>query len=213
MRDLVLANSSQYLGYYLFRTEGDNPEAQDQVIAYIDKSIKVRGQEYKGFGWKAPYSYYMRMSIYYKRYTELSKKYNSLTDEQKISDAGKELHKQVIQFLDTKLIPESARVIATATRPESNELKSEATDYFNNFWKFRVDDPTKADAYLKSFEADPTVEGPPIPVKADDSTGAPAPNVTTGTGASKPTNGTKATGGKPPTSGRTPSRRQGSRRR
>jgi hypothetical protein len=84
---------------------------------------------------------------------------------------------------------------------------NEAVGDFNNFWKFRVDDPSKAPAYLKSFEADPTIEGPPVPAKADDGTGAAAPNVTggtaklsagaaavPGTGAGKGANGTKASG-------------------
>jgi hypothetical protein len=223
LRDLVLANSNQFLGYYLFQTKSDNPEAQDQVIAYIDKSTKVKGQEYKDFGWKAPYSYYMRMSIYIKRYTELRKKYDSLADEQKTGDAGKELLTQVNQLLDTKLIPESARLIATAIKPEFSEFKNEATDTFNNFWKFRVGDPTKAPAYLKSFEADPTVEGPAVPARADDGAGAEAPDVAggaakpsastaavPGTGTSK-TNATKAASGKTSTKGKTTTR--GSRRR
>jgi hypothetical protein len=28
------------------------------------------------------------------------------------------------------------------------------------------DDPSKAPAFLKSFEADPTIEGPPVPAKS-----------------------------------------------
>jgi hypothetical protein len=215
LRDLVLANSSQYLGYYLFQAGTDNPEAEDRLIAYIEKSIRVKDPEYKDFGWKEPNNYYMRMSIYIERYSELRKKYDSLTDEQKTGDAGKELLNQINQLLDTKLIPESARLIATATNPQFKDIKNGATENFNNFWKFRVDDPAKAAAYLKSFEADPTVEGPPVPVKADDSTGAPAPNAISG--APKLTPGTMAvpgTGtGKTPTKGRTPPRRKGSHRR
>jgi hypothetical protein len=90
-----------------------------------------------------------------------------------------------------------------------------AMEEFNKFWKFRVDDPSKAPAFLKSFEADPTVEGPPVPAKADDGTGAAAPNVTGGTAklsagapavpgssAGKGANGTKASG-KTSTKGKT----------
>jgi hypothetical protein len=223
LRDLVLANMNQCLAFILFQTKPDQPEAQDQALAYIDKSIKVRSQEYKEIGWKDPTNYDIRRNIYLKRYSELRQKYDPLPDDQKTGDTGKELLKQINQLLDTKLIPEDARVIATATRPEFKDTKTDAMNEFESFWKFRVDDPSKAPAYLKSFEADPTVEGPPVPVKADDGTGALAPNVTggtsklgagaaatSGTGTSK-TNGTKATGGKTPTKGSkttTPSRRR-----
>src|SRR5215475_15994926 len=105
----------------------------------------------------------LRRYIYTKQYTELRKKYDALKDN---DNTGKELIKQINQLLDTKLIPELARVIATATDPALKDMMKEATGDFNNFWKFRVDDPSKAAAYLKSFEADPTVEGPPVPAKA-----------------------------------------------
>jgi hypothetical protein len=219
LRDEVLAYMNQYLGYYLNETRGDQPEAQDQALAYFGKSIQVRSKESKvPLGWNDPFNYYYRSIIYGKQYTELRKKYDPLTDEQKTGDTGKELIKQINELLDNKLIPEDARVIATATKPEYRELKTIATDEFNNLWKFRVDDPTKAPEYLKSFEADPTVQGPPVPAKADDGTGAAAPSVSTGTaklppgaaaapgtGTSK-TNATKATGGKTPTKSRTPTK-------
>jgi len=226
LRDQVLATMNQCLGYILLQTKPDQPDAQDQALAYIDKSIKVRSPEYKEIGWKDPTNYNIRRNIYFNRYTELKKKYDALTDEQKTGDVGKELLKQVNDLLDKKLIPEDARVIATATKPEFKDLRAEATEEFNNFWKFRVDDPTKAPAYLKSFEADPTVEGPPVPAKADDGAGTTAPNVTggtaklsagtatvPGTGTAKSANGTKATSGKTPTKGKTTPRKKGSRRR
>jgi hypothetical protein len=37
---MVMANMNQYLGYYLIETKGDQPEAQDQALAYLDKSIQ-----------------------------------------------------------------------------------------------------------------------------------------------------------------------------
>jgi hypothetical protein len=182
LRDEVLANMNQYLGYYLIETKGDQPEAQDQALAYINKSIQVRSKDSKVlFGWKDPNNYSLRRTIYSKQYAELRKKYDALADEQKIGDTGKELIKQINQLLDTNLIPELARMIATATNPALKDMMNEAMDDFNNFWKFRVDDPAKAPPYLKSFEADPTVEGPPVPAKADDGPGAEAPNVTGGT--------------------------------
>src|SRR5262249_15627184 len=181
LRDETLANMNQFLGYYLTETKGDQPEAQDQALAYVNKSIRVRGKDSKAlFGWKDPNNYSLRRYIYTKQYTELRKKYDALTDD---GDAGKEkeLIKQLHQILDTKLIPELARIISTATNPALKDMMNEAVGDLNNFWKSRVDDPSKAPAYLKSFEADPTIEGPPVPAKADDGTGAAAPNVTGGT--------------------------------
>ena len=222
LRDETLANMNQYLGYYLSETKGDQPEAQNQALTYINKSIQVKGKDSKAlFGWKDPNNYSLRRYIYTKQYTELRKKYDALTDAQ--GDTGKELIKQIHQILDTKLIPELARIIATATNPALKDMMNEAVGDFNNFWKFRVDDPSKAPAYLKSFEADPTIEGPPVPAKADDGTGVAAPNVTggtaklsagaaavPGTGAGKGANGTKASG-KTSTQGKTTTK--GSRNR
>jgi hypothetical protein len=221
LRDQVLAYMNQVLGYILVLTKPDQADAQDQAMAYIDKSLKVRSQEYKDIGWKDPYNYNMRRTIYTKRYTELRKQYDALTDEQKTGDTGKELLKQVNDLLDTKMIPELARIIAVANRPELAEVKTDATADFDNFWKFRVDDPTKAPPYLKSFEADPTVPGPPVPVKVDDGTGTgPAPTASGGTtklnsGTAVPTagsNGTKATSGKTTKGKTTPKRKSGRKR-
>src|SRR5262245_57038954 len=216
LRDETLANMNQYLGYYLIETKGDEPEAQNQAMAYVDKSIQMRGKDSKAlFGWKDPYNYHLRIVVYSKPLAELRKKYDQRTDEQKNSDTGKELTKQIHQLLDTKLIPEYARIIAAATNPAFKDMMNDAMNEFNKFWKFRVDDPSKAPAYLKSFEADPTVEGPTVPAKADDGTGDAAPEgaggttklsagapAVPGTDAVKGANGTKASG-KTPTKGKT----------
>jgi hypothetical protein len=208
LRDETLANLNYYLGYYLIETKGDQPEAQNQALAYIDKSIQVRAKDSKAlFGWKDPYNYYLRSFIYTKRIAELRKKYDPLTDEQKNGDTGKELIKQINQFLDTKLIPEYARIIATATDPGLKDLMNDTMGEFNKFWKFRVEDPSKAPAFLKSFEADPTSEGPPVPAKVDDGTVTAAPDgggkpaklsagaaAVPGTGAGKGAKETKASG-------------------
>jgi hypothetical protein len=167
VRDEVLANMNRYLGYYLIETKGDQPEAQDQALAYINKSIQVRSKDDKELsGWKEMYNYYLRSLIYTKRYMELSKKYHALTEEQKTGDTGKELIRQTNQIIDTKLIPELARIIATsATNPAFMSMRNKALDNFNLYWKYRVDDPSKAPAFIRSFEADPTIEGPPVPAK------------------------------------------------
>src|SRR5262245_5802897 len=119
VRDEVLANMNRYLGYYLIVTKGDQPEAQDQALAYLNKSIQVRSKDGKElFGWKDLNNYILRKGIYSRQYTELSKKYEALTKEQKTGDTGKELIKQINQLIDSKLIPELARIIATtATNP------------------------------------------------------------------------------------------------
>src|SRR5215813_9474094 len=216
LRDEALANLNYYLGYYLIETKGDQPEAQDQALAYVKKAIQMKGKDSKAlFGWKDPSNYSLRSYIYSKRYTELRKKHDALTEELRNGDTGKELIKQINQLLDTKLIPELARVIATATDPAFKDTMNDAMGEFNKFWKFRVDDPSKAPAYLKSFETDPTIEGPSVPAKADDGTGAAAPNGAGGTaklsagsaavpgaGAGKGANGTKASG-KTSTQGKT----------
>jgi hypothetical protein len=223
LRDLVYANINQCLGYILTLAKPDQPEAQTEALAYIDKSIKVRSQENKDIGWKDPTNYQLRRNIYLKQYLELRKKYDALTDEQKTGDSGKELLKQVNQLLDTKLIPEEARLIAVASKPELKELKADTTEEFNNFWKFRVDDPVKATTYLKSFEADPTVEGPPVPAKADDGTGAVAPNapnvtststkLTTGSSAVPGSGAAAATGSKTTTKGKPATTKKKNRKR
>jgi len=216
LRDEALGSLNYYLGYNLIETKGDQPEAQDQALAYFNKAIQVKGKDSKAlFGWKDPNNYSLRSYIYSKRYTDLRKKHDALTEEQRNGDTGKELIKQINQLLDTKMIPEFARIIATATDPAFKDMMNDAMGEFNKFWKFRVDDPSKASAYLKSFEADPTVEGPPVPAKADDGTGDAAPTVTEGkaklsagaaavpgTGAGKGANGTKASG-KTSTKGKT----------
>jgi hypothetical protein len=214
LRDLVKANMNQFLGYHLVETKGD----QNQAIAYLTKATQVKGKD--GVGWKDPNNYWLRANIYSKQYEELRKKYDALPDDQKTGDAGKELLKQVNGLLDSKLIPDYARVLVTANDPGSKGLKDAATELFNAFWKFRVDDVSKSQTFIKAFEADPTVAAPPVPAKAETTDiGAPAAPVTSGTNtklstgsatmapgsATKgTTNGTKANGTK--TNGKAPAK-------
>ncbi len=203
LRDLVNANMNQFLGYHLIETKGDD----EQAIAHLTKATMVKSKD--GAGWKDPNNYWLRSSIYSKRYEGLRKKYDVLPDDQKTGDAGKELLKQVNELLDAKLIPDYARTIAAASNPESKGLKDAANELFNSFWQFRTGDPSKAPPFIKAFEADPTVASPPVPAKAEttDMT-APAAPVTTGktpgltTGAAgvapgkSSANGTKSNGAK-----------------
>jgi hypothetical protein len=173
LRELIIPQMNQYMGYYLVETKGD----QDKALQYLTTAISVKGKE--GVGAKDPNNYLLRAGIYSKKYEDLRKQYDQLPDDQKTGDAGKELLKQVNQLLDTKLIPEYARVLATSTRQEYKPLYDSTKPLFDSFWKYRTDAPDKAAGYLKAFEADPTVQGPEIPAKAEDtSLNAPAAPVT-----------------------------------
>jgi tetratricopeptide (TPR) repeat protein len=112
LRELVQAQGNQFLAYRLTETNGD----QDKALEYLGKAIAVKGKD--GAGWKDPFNYQLRSSIYVQKYQALSKQYEGLTDEQKTGDAGKELLKQVNSLLDTKILPEYARILATTGRPE-----------------------------------------------------------------------------------------------
>jgi hypothetical protein len=148
LRDLVKANLNQYIGYYYNESAGN----QEQALAYLGKAIQVKGKD-GSIGWKDPINYYLRANIYSKQYEEIRARYDKLSDDEKTGDAGKALLKDVNQLLDTKLIPEYARVIATANSPETKTYKDAAAESFNAFWKFRTDAPEKAQAYIKNFEA------------------------------------------------------------
>lgn len=193
LRDLVLAQMNQFLGWQLIMpTKGDPNLALD----YLAKAIQVRGKE--GIGWKDPNNYYLRSTVYSNQYTELRKPYDAMTDEQKLTDEGKELRKKLNEFLDTKLIPEYARVLATATRPETKTLYDVIKPNFDAYWDYRTGAKDKAADYIKNYVADPTIASVPIPAKAEDTSNLNAPNAPT-TG---PTNVKLSTGGAPAAPGK-----------
>ncbi|MEP7336796.1 MAG: hypothetical protein ABI977_03560 [Acidobacteriota bacterium] len=167
LRTIVMAQINQFLGYALIETKGD----KEQAIAYLTKATQVKGKE--NIGWKDPNNYWLRAGIYQEEYSALRKQYDALpTDELKNGDQGKALLKQVSEVIDTKLIPDYARVIATATKPEAKSLLDAAKPTFDSYWKYRTNAPEKSAEYVRAFSADPTVAGPAIPVKADDSSSA-----------------------------------------
>jgi hypothetical protein len=171
LRELVLAQMNQFLGWRLIEIKGDSNEALD----YLTKATQIKGKE--GAGWKDPNNYWLRSQIYSNQYTELRKQYDALPDDAaKTGEVGKEILKKVNELLDTKLIPEYARVLATATKPEAKSLYDAAKPQFDAFWKYRTDAAEKADPYVKNYVADPTINTIPIPAKAEsaDSSGAPA---------------------------------------
>jgi hypothetical protein len=175
LRDIVIAQTNQFLGWRLIETKGD----QNQALEYLTKATQVRGKD--GVGWKDPNNYWLRSTIYSGQYTELRKQYDSLpTDADKTGDVGKEILKKVNELLDTKLIPEYARVLVTATKPEAKGLYDAAKSQFDAFWKFRTDAPEKAADYIKSYAADPTIASVPGPAKAEDTASLAAPTPATG---------------------------------
>ncbi|MDX2034538.1 MAG: hypothetical protein SF339_27940 [Blastocatellia bacterium] len=192
LRDLVKANLNQYLAYRLIETKGD----QNEALAYLAKSIEVRGKN--GEGWKDPNNYWMRANIFTKQYEEVRKQYDALADDQKTGDAGKALLTQVNEVVD-KMLPDCARVIVTSTKPEYKPLAEAATTLFDGFWLFRAGEENKAKGkeFIDAFRADPTVAAPAIPAKAVTDMTAPAAPVTTGTNVKVTTGtGAMAPGGK-----------------
>src|SRR6266498_1197329 len=129
---------------------------------YIENA-KVKVKE--GVGWKDPNNYWLRSTIYSAQYTELKRPYDAMTEEQKGSDAGKDILKKVNELLDTKLIPEYARVIATATNPNAKPFLDAVKPQFDILWKFRTDAPDKAVDYVKNYVNGPVPTTVPGAVK------------------------------------------------
>jgi len=163
LRELVMAQVNQFLGYRLIETKGDKSQAVD----YLTRSIQVKSKD--GAGWKDPNNYWLRASLASEEYQALRAEYDKLTDDEKRGDPGKELLKKVNEVVDNKLIPDYARVLATATKPEAQPLKDAARTVFDSYWKYRTDAPEKSEMYVKAFSADPTVAPPEIPAKAETS--------------------------------------------
>ncbi|HEV2664195.1 MAG TPA: hypothetical protein VG324_04755, partial [Blastocatellia bacterium] len=82
-------------------------------------------------------------------------------------------------LLDTKLIPEYARVLATATSPNARPVYDAAKPQFDVLWKFRTDAPDKAADYIKNYVSDPTIANVPVPAKPEDASSLNAPVPTT----------------------------------
>ncbi len=180
LKDLVMANGNQFFGYRLIETKGD----QQQALEFLTKATQVRNKD--GLGWKDPYNYLLRATVYFNQYTEIRKPYDAMTDEQKVSDAGKDLFKKINEYLDNKVLPEYARVLATATRPEVKPYYDSAKSIFDVYWDYRTGAKDKAADYIRSYANDPTIASVPVPAKADDQANLNAPTApTTGGGAVK----------------------------
>jgi hypothetical protein len=197
LKDLLMANGNQFLGFRLIETKGD----QNQALNYLGQAIQVKGKE---VGWRDPINYWLRAMVYNNQYTDLRKQYDALPDDAaKTGDAGKEILKKVNELLDTKLVPEYARVLATANKPDAKNIYDAAKQPFDQLWEYRTGAKDKADDYIKNYADDPTVNSVPIPAKPADATGLAAPAPPTGpanvklSAGSKPsaTPGGKATNG------------------
>src|SRR5262245_48689975 len=174
LKDLLQANGNQFLGFRLIENKGD----QNQALDYLGQAIQVKG---KDVGWKDPINYWLRSIIYNNQYTELRKQYDSLPDDAaKTGDTGKEILKKVNELLDTKLIPEYARVLATATKPEAKTIYDSAKQPFDQLWDYRTGAKDKAAEYIKNYTDDPTINSVPIPAKPVDQGGLSAPAPRTG---------------------------------
>src|SRR5262249_13051424 len=171
--------------------------------AYLTKATQVRCKDCAG--WKDPQNYWLRSTIYYAQYTELRKQYDSLPDDAaKTGDTGKEILKKVNELLDTRLIPDYARVLATATTSGTKPFYDAAKQPFDQLWEYRTGTKDKAADYIKNYVADPTIASAPVPAKPEDTSGLNAPIApTTGPAYVKPQTGgpTMAPGSKAPANG------------
>lgn len=169
LRETALAQLNQFLGYNILQAEGDANEA----VAYLNKAIAVKQKD--GLGWKDPNNYWLRSNATFKEYQQLSKQYQALTDDQKTADEGKALLAKINPTID-RMIVDYARVLATATTPATESLRTAAKEQFDSFWKYRTGSADGAEAFIKQLEADPTVADPTVPAKAESETpGADAP--------------------------------------
>jgi hypothetical protein len=170
LREVLLAQMNQYLGWHFIMGTKSDP---DQGLNYLAKAIQIKCKDCAG--WKDPNNYFLRSSVYSNQYTELRKPYDAMTNEQKTGPEGKEALKKISELLDSKLIPEYARVLATATKPEVKGIYDFAKSQFDSFWEFRTGAKDKAPDYVRNYEADPTIAPVSVPAKPDDPSNLDAP--------------------------------------
>jgi hypothetical protein len=199
LREVLLAQMNQYLGWHFIMGTKSNT---DQGLDYLAKAVQMRCKDCAG--WKDPNNYFLRSTVYSNQYSELRKPYDAMTNEQKTGPEGKEALKKISELLDTKLIPEYARVLATANKPEVKGIYDFAKSQFDSFWEFRTGAKDKAPDYVKNYEADPTIAPVPVPAKPDDPSNLDAPAAPTPGAANVKLQATKpgvTPGGKSPANG------------
>lgn len=174
-RELVMANQNQFLGFY-YSQPAETPRDAQKALEYLGKSIAVKSQS--GIGWKDPTNYWIRSTVNNLEYLKLSKEYTAVPDDQKTGEPGKALLKQIGAAVD-KLIPDYARVIVTATKPEYKGYLDAANQTFKSLWDFRTGKPEAGADYVKNYSADPTIADVAIPAKPEEAA-PPAGPPTTG---------------------------------
>lgn len=165
LREIVQAQVNQFLGFRLIETKGDKTEA----AGYLTKSTMVKA---KDAGWKDPNNYWLRATIFQEEYQAIRAEYDKLDDATKTGDQGKAILAKAFAVMDEKLIPDYARVMATATKPETKSLQDAAKGYLDAYWNYRTKAPEKSADFVKAFSADPTVASPTIPVKVEENDSA-----------------------------------------
>jgi hypothetical protein len=160
-REAVQTQLNQFLGFYHAQPGGD----QEKAIAYLNKAIAIKGKD--GAGWKDHNNYWLRANIYQKQYEAASKEYAALSDTDKTGEVGKAALAKINPIVD-KMIADYARVVVTATRPEAKPFLDAGKEMFNSYWNYRTGAADKAPAYLKNYEADPTIPDVAVPAKAED---------------------------------------------
>jgi hypothetical protein len=197
-RDLIMASAHQLHGFHAIQTKA----APQVAIDHLTKATMVKSASNPNIGWKDPNNYWLRSTVVYEEYAKLQKQYQALPDDQKTGDSGKEILKQINAVVD-RLLADYARVMATATSSDTQELKNAAKGQFDPFWKYRTDAPEKAAAYLQSYVADPTIADVAVPAKVETAESAPPSGPPTGAGGTvklsaggKPMSGTATNGGK-----------------
>ncbi|MEP7271443.1 MAG: hypothetical protein ABI882_08045, partial [Acidobacteriota bacterium] len=204
LRENVLANSNQFLGYYELEQPTPNIDA---AVGFLTKATEVKNKD--GLGWKDPNNYWLRATSHQKLYAKLSGDYKALTDEQKNGDQGKALLEQINPVID-RMIDDYARVVATAaTNENAKELSKAAKEELDSLWKYRYGKMVNGqNDLIKYFAADPTVAAPPrTPDAATADMNAAIPTSAgtkpTLTAASPTANGAKATTSSKTTKGKT----------
>lgn len=163
LRDIVQAQVNQFLGFRLIETKGDKTEA----AGFLTKSTMVKGKD--GAGWKDPNNYWLRVTIFQEEYQTIRSEYDKLPDDAaKTGEQGKAILAKAFAVMDEKLIPDYARVMATATKPETKALQDAAKGFLDAYWNYRTKAPEKSAEFVKAFSADPTVASPTIPVKVEE---------------------------------------------
>jgi hypothetical protein len=186
LRDTAHAKLYQFLGSNALK---QSPPNLDEAEAYFTKVTNVKSKA-AGEGWKDPYLYYLLATeIHSKRYEMLRAEYDALTADEKTGEKGKAVLAKIDPVVD-KMIIDHARVVALATAPASQELKTSSKGDLEAFWKYKYTKLDGVNEYVKSLEADPlnppALPPPPENKAPQQLTVVPGKTVKPGTGKTTP---------------------------